>query len=124
VSTEVVLSIRIVGKRMMPVASLVDAIEDTVAFHISEYGDDLVVDIQRGEKRDKIPTTGIGLTGAEIEGIRTSYGLTQRDLAELAGLGMSTICNVENDHRMPRLSTMRKIAAAFARLSAGEEDPS
>lgn len=45
--------------------------------------------------------------------IRSSRGLTQAQLAKKAGLGQSTIGQIESGAKDPSISTLRKIAAAL-----------
>ena len=39
--------------------------------------------------------------------------LTQQELAERAGIGLTTLNRIENDHAEPRFRTIRKIAKAL-----------
>ena len=39
--------------------------------------------------------------------------MTQQELAQLAGLNLSTVMRIENDRVQPRFSTIRKLAKAL-----------
>jgi transcriptional regulator with XRE-family HTH domain len=51
--------------------------------------------------------------GANLRQLREDKLLTQQDVADVAGIGLSSIVRIENDHTEPRFSTIRKIAAAL-----------
>jgi predicted phage transcriptional regulator len=51
--------------------------------------------------------------GENIKTIRTSKGLTQRDLATKLNITQQSIAQYENGKRIPKLSTVRKIANAL-----------
>ena len=56
-------------------------------------------------------------TGSIIAAARERAGLTQRQLAELAGTSAAAICEYESGRRVPRVDTLERIlAAAGARL--------
>ena len=44
---------------------------------------------------------------------REAYGLTQAELAERAGIALSSLVRVENDQVDPRFTTIRKLAHAL-----------
>lgn len=45
--------------------------------------------------------------------VRTQKLVTQRELAELAGIAQTTISAIELGKQSPRISTVRKLAAAL-----------
>lgn len=45
--------------------------------------------------------------------IRARKLVTQKDLAKLVGMSEETISRIENGHRAPRFSTIKKIALAL-----------
>jgi transcriptional regulator with XRE-family HTH domain len=49
----------------------------------------------------------------EVRRLRKLKGLTQVELAELAGVSAYTITEIETGHREPRPSTLRKLAGAL-----------
>jgi transcriptional regulator with XRE-family HTH domain len=49
----------------------------------------------------------------ELKRVRRSKGLTQQDLAELAGVSQYTITEIETGRREARPSTLRKLAKAL-----------
>lgn len=51
--------------------------------------------------------------GSKMRALRESKFLTQAELAELSGATESTINRIENGLQQPRISTIRKIAAAL-----------
>lgn len=51
--------------------------------------------------------------GANLRKVREDKLLTQQEVADAAGIGLSSIVRIENDKTEPRFSTIRKIAAAL-----------
>lgn len=51
--------------------------------------------------------------GQKIKELRVRNAYTLENLANLSGLSIVTICVVENDKRVPSLSTLRKLADAL-----------
>lgn len=51
--------------------------------------------------------------GDKIKEIRISKGLDQKQLADMVGISKSSISEWENCKRVPRMSTLRKIAEAL-----------
>ena len=51
--------------------------------------------------------------GAQVKRERERALLTQQELAERAGVGLTTLNRIENDHAEPHFRTMRKIAKAL-----------
>jgi len=45
---------------------------------------------------------------------RTRALLTQQELAECAGIGLTTLNRIENDHAEPHFRTIRKLAKALS----------
>jgi transcriptional regulator with XRE-family HTH domain len=52
-------------------------------------------------------------TGARIRDARRRRVLTQKELAELAGLPRVTLVRIETDRQQPRPSTLRRLAKAL-----------
>ena len=51
--------------------------------------------------------------GAQVKRERERALLTQQELAEHAGVGLTTLNRIENDHAEPHFRTIRKIAKAL-----------
>ena len=52
--------------------------------------------------------------GDRLASIRKRRSLTQTELAEAAGVSVSTVCKLEqHEYGTPRLATLRKLAAAL-----------
>lgn len=51
--------------------------------------------------------------GVHVKKVRERTLLTQEELAERAGIGLSTLNRVENDRVEPHFRTIRKIAKAL-----------
>jgi transcriptional regulator with XRE-family HTH domain len=51
--------------------------------------------------------------GKQLKEIRTRRLLTQDELADKAGVGQSTIANIERNHAEPQFRTIRKLAKAL-----------
>jgi putative transcriptional regulator len=51
--------------------------------------------------------------GERLRRLRLERLLTQKDLADLAGVRQQTISDTESGRRMPRVSTLRKLAGAL-----------
>jgi len=51
--------------------------------------------------------------GAQVKRERERALLTQQELAERAGVGLTTLNRIENDHAEPHFRTIRKIAKAL-----------
>lgn len=53
--------------------------------------------------------------GESLRKYRNEMGLSMRDLEEKSGVGLQTICKIENDQisTVPRPSTLRKLASAL-----------
>jgi ribosome-binding protein aMBF1 (putative translation factor) len=66
-----------------------------------------------GRPRKPRPATTEGDLGARIEAERKSRGWTARQLAEVAGVGLGTVCGMEGGKSSPALGTVARIAAAF-----------
>jgi transcriptional regulator with XRE-family HTH domain len=65
------------------------------------------MDVESG--RMNIPHT----VGALLRAERTGAGLTQSQLSERCGIPKPTLSRYENDHVLPSLPTLRKLAAAL-----------
>lgn len=48
--------------------------------------------------------------GSKIAAARRRRGLTQTELAALAGCSRQTVCEVEHDHYEPTIKTLRRLA--------------
>lgn len=51
----------------------------------------------------------MAMTGSSIKKLRTEAGLTQKKLAELAGVSQAHVAKIEQENVDPRLSTINKI---------------
>jgi len=51
--------------------------------------------------------------GVQVKRERVRALLTQQELAERAGIGLTTLNRIENDHAEPHFRTIRKIARAL-----------
>ena len=51
--------------------------------------------------------------GVQVKRERERALLTQQELAERAGIGLTTLNRIENDHAEPQFRTIRKIAKAL-----------
>jgi transcriptional regulator with XRE-family HTH domain len=62
--------------------------------------------------------------GDKLKDLRVEQALTQRELAENAGIGVSTLNRIELNETEPHMSTIRKLAQALGveprRLVKGE----
>lgn len=58
---------------------------------------------------------------AQVQGIRRNLGLTQKELAELAGVSQSLVAKIENNSIDPAYSKVRKIFEALSRFSKRKE---
>ena len=53
--------------------------------------------------------------GAVIRSLRTSYGLTQQELARRSGMKPANLCRLENGNGNPSVATLSKIASGLGR---------
>jgi len=64
--------------------------------------------------------------GAQVKRVREHALLTQQELADRAGIGLTTLNRIENDRAEPHFRTIRKLATALTiephELLKGEED--
>ena len=51
--------------------------------------------------------------GVQVKRERERALLTQQELAERAGIGLTTLNRIENDHAEPHFRTIRKLAKAL-----------
>jgi transcriptional regulator with XRE-family HTH domain len=51
--------------------------------------------------------------GVQVKRQRERALLTQQELAERAGIGLTTLNRIENDHAEPHFRTIRKLAKAL-----------
>ena len=51
--------------------------------------------------------------GTNLRRVREENLMTQQELAQAAGLNLSTVMRIENDRVEPRFSTIRKLAKAL-----------
>jgi transcriptional regulator with XRE-family HTH domain len=51
--------------------------------------------------------------GVQVKKERERALLTQQELAERAGIGLTTLNRIENDHAEPHFRTIRKLAKAL-----------
>jgi transcriptional regulator with XRE-family HTH domain len=52
--------------------------------------------------------------GVQVKRERVRALLTQQELAERAGIGLTTLNRIENDHAEPHFRTIRKLAKALS----------
>jgi transcriptional regulator with XRE-family HTH domain len=52
--------------------------------------------------------------GTQVKRVRVRALLTQQELAERAGIGLTTLNRIENDHAEPHFRTIRKLAKALS----------
>jgi transcriptional regulator with XRE-family HTH domain len=52
--------------------------------------------------------------GAQVKRVRERALLTQQELADRAGIGLTTLNRIENDHAEPHFRTIRKLAKALS----------
>jgi transcriptional regulator with XRE-family HTH domain len=52
--------------------------------------------------------------GTQVKRQRERALLTQQELAERAGIGLTTLNRIENDHAEPHFRTIRKLAKALS----------
>ena len=52
--------------------------------------------------------------GVQVKRERMRALLTQQELAERAGIGLTTLNRIENDHAEPHFRTIRKLAKALS----------
>ena len=60
-----------------------------------------------------MPTIEVVKIGKNLKRLREDRLLTQAELAERAGIALSSLVRVENDQVDPRFSTIRKLARAL-----------
>jgi transcriptional regulator with XRE-family HTH domain len=60
-----------------------------------------------------VPTIEVVKIGKNLRRLREDRLLTQAELAERAGIALSSLVRVENDQVDPRFSTIRKLARAL-----------
>jgi transcriptional regulator with XRE-family HTH domain len=51
--------------------------------------------------------------GDRLKDLRTEHALTQRELADKAGIGANTLNRIELNETEPHMSTIRKLAQAL-----------
>jgi len=56
---------------------------------------------------------GVMKIGTQVKKARERALLTQGELADRAGIGLTTLNRIENDHADPQFRTIRKIAKAL-----------
>ncbi len=64
--------------------------------------------------------------GDRLKDLRIERALTQRELADKAGIGVNTVNRIELNETEPHMTTIRKLAQALGvkprRLVKGEDD--
>jgi len=60
-----------------------------------------------------VPTIEVVKIGRNLKRLREDRLLTQAELAERAGVALSSLVRVENDQVDPRFSTIKKLARAL-----------
>lgn len=61
-------------------------------------------------------------TGSRIKELRTSFKLSQRELAKKAKITPSMLCKIENGSTDPRDSTLQKIFKVLDRIGRKEKE--
>jgi DNA-binding XRE family transcriptional regulator len=71
--------------------------------------------VQANERneRGEVPTIEIVKIGRNLRRLREDRLLTQAELAERAGIALSSLVRIENDQVDPRFSSIRKLARAL-----------
>jgi transcriptional regulator with XRE-family HTH domain len=72
-----------------------------------------VNDANERKVRYRVPTIEIVKIGKNLRRLREDRLLTQAELADEAGIALSSLVRVENDQVDPRFSTIRKLARAL-----------
>jgi transcriptional regulator with XRE-family HTH domain len=67
----------------------------------------------RGKARREVPTIEAVKIGSNLRRLREDRLLTQAELAERAGIALSSLVRIENDQVDPRFSSIRKLARAL-----------
>lgn len=73
----------------------------------------LIEEIMQAAQNARIATRGLTI-GTLIKSIRTQLGMSQKALAQRAGVPQSTISRIEQDEREANLGTLNKILAAIS----------
>jgi DNA-binding XRE family transcriptional regulator len=73
----------------------------------------LLVQAHEKNVRREVPTIEAVKIGRNLRQLREDRLLTQAELAEKAGIALSSLVRVENDQVDPRFSTIRKLARAL-----------
>jgi transcriptional regulator with XRE-family HTH domain len=60
-----------------------------------------------------VPTIEVVKIGRNLKWLREDRLLTQAELAERAGIALSSLVRIENDQVDPRFSSIRKLARAL-----------
>jgi transcriptional regulator with XRE-family HTH domain len=63
--------------------------------------------------RCEVPTIEVVKIGRNLKWLREDRLLTQAELAERAGIALSSLVRIENDQVDPRFSSIRKLARAL-----------
>lgn len=61
--------------------------------------------------------------GKNIRNLRLNYGLTQKELADIAGVSDKAVSTWESDKKDPRMGTIQKIADYFGILKSDIIEP-
>lgn len=84
---------------------------------IAETADRLTEQVEQlGNELDQLSPVDAPDWGATVRALREEAGLSQRDLAEKAGVSPGTIYNVENSYGGQRVSTRKKIDRALTKI--------
>lgn len=70
---------------------------------ILDYGGDMGSSVDEAQLR----------LGTHMEDLRSERHLSQHDLAELSGVSITTIGNIEHGRHRPRTATLKKLATAL-----------
>lgn len=73
----------------------------------------LIEEIMQAAQKTRVVARGLTI-GALIKSIRTQLGMSQKALAQRAGVPQSTISRIEQEERAANIATLTKILAAIS----------
>lgn len=73
----------------------------------------LIEEIMQAAQKARVAVRGLTI-GALIKSVRTQLGMSQKALAQRAGVPQSTISRIEQEERDANLATLNKILAAIS----------
>jgi transcriptional regulator with XRE-family HTH domain len=81
---------------------------------------------QELNRKEMVTMQAVVHIGDRLKDLRIEQALTQRELANKAGIGANTVNRIELNETEPHMSTIRKLARALGveprRLVKGEDD--